>query len=65
MPVSTKDKIALRVVRLQRNLEEGNMTALEKLGVVGMLSASTSHYVHSRRLSALRAVVTLTRSTRG
>ena len=48
-----KDKIAQRVVRLQRNLEEGHMATLEKLGVVGMPSASTSHYVHSRRLSAL------------
>ena len=65
MPVSTKDKIAPRVVRLRRNFEEGHMAALEKLGVVGMPSASTSHYAHSRQLSTLRAVVTLTRSTRG
>ena len=57
--LSTKDKIAPRVVRLQRNLEERQMAAQEKLGVVGMPSASTSHYAHSRRLSALSGDIDL------
>ena len=65
MPVSTKDKIALRVVRLRRNLKEGHLAALEKLGVVGMPGAGTSHYAQSHRLSTLRAAVTLTLSTHG